>query len=56
MEMFQQSFNMFAGQNPGTPKPTAAAPSQSNEDEVRSLKRQLELLQKRLDAIGRENS
>lgn len=69
MEMFQQSFNMFAAQNsgqnsgpnaggaPGAAKPTtpAAAATDSSEDEVRSLKRQLELLQKRLDAISREN-
>ncbi len=61
MEMFQQSFNMFAAQNagaaPGAAKPAtpaAAAPTDSSEDEVRNLKRQLELLQKRLDAIGRE--
>lgn len=66
MEMFQQSFNMFArdGQMPPQtapmtpPKPATAAsekPAESSEDEVRSLKRQLELLQKRLDAISREN-
>jgi polyhydroxyalkanoate synthesis repressor PhaR len=58
MEMFQQSFNMFAAQNAsGAAKPTAStsASTESSEDEVRSLKRQLELLQKRLDAISREN-
>jgi polyhydroxyalkanoate synthesis repressor PhaR len=62
MEMFQQSFNMFATQNsgqnaPGAAKPagSAATPTDSSEDEVRNLKRQLELLQKRLDAISREN-
>ena len=62
MEMFQQSFNMFArdGQTASTttPKPATATgdkPAESSEDEVRSLKRQLELLQKRLDAISREN-
>jgi polyhydroxyalkanoate synthesis repressor PhaR len=66
MEMFQQSFNMFArdGQtapmaaSTTTPKPATATgdkPAESSEDEVRSLKRQLELLQKRLDAISREN-
>jgi polyhydroxyalkanoate synthesis repressor PhaR len=58
MEMFQQSFNMFATQNASaTAKPTASTPAstESSEDEVRSLKRQLELLQKRLDAISREN-
>jgi polyhydroxyalkanoate synthesis repressor PhaR len=58
MEMFQQSFNMFATQNaPGAAKPAgpAATPTDSSEDEVRNLKRQLELLQKRLDAISREN-
>ena len=62
MEMFQQSFNMFAAQNagggaPGTaakPATPATTPTDSSEDEVRNLKRQLELLQKRLDAIGRE--
>ena len=58
MEMFQQSFNMFATQNAsGAAKPTASTSTstESSEDEVRSLKRQLELLQKRLDAISREN-
>ena len=58
MEMFQQSFNMFAAQNAaGAAKPSAPAPAaDSSEDEVRNLKRQLELLQKRLDAISRENT
>jgi len=60
MEMFQQSFNMFAQNATGgakTPTPAAPAPAaDSSEDEVRNLKRQLELLQKRLDAIGRESN
>lgn len=58
MEMFQQSFNMFAQQNAPGAKTAAPppAPTQSSEDEVRNLKLQLELLQKRLDAISRENT
>jgi polyhydroxyalkanoate synthesis repressor PhaR len=59
MEMFQQSFNMFARDQAAAAKPAAAAtaaPAGGDDDEVRSLKRQLELLQKRLDAIGRENT
>ena len=60
MEMFQQSFNMFARDQAAAAKRPAdeAAPAatSSGDDEVRSLKRQLELLQKRLDAISRENT
>ena len=61
MEMFQQSFNMFAPGGQAAPKRADAANAEgagttSKDEEVRSLKRQLELLQKRLDALSRENS
>ena len=59
MEMFQQSFNMFARDAQATPKSDASEPPAGDspkDDEVRSLKKQLDELQKQLDAVSREKN
>ncbi len=64
LEVFQQSFNMFArdaqtstpapAKTSGAPEPQASSPSK--DDEVRALKKQLEELQKQLDTVSREKN
>ena len=59
MEMFQQSFNMFSRDAQATPKSDASEPPAGDspkDDEVRSLKKQLDELQKQLDAVSREKN
>ena len=52
MEMFQQSLNMFARDPQAAQRRGAETSAESKDEEIRSLKRQLEDLQKRLDAIS----
>ena len=60
MQMFQQALQMwtpFAGQAPGAPKPGGAAPEETDtakEAQVAELRRQMEAMQKQLDAMSRK--
>ncbi|MBS0385977.1 MAG: polyhydroxyalkanoate synthesis repressor PhaR [Proteobacteria bacterium] len=60
MQMFQQALSMWAplgGQSPGAPKAPAAAAEESNagkEAQVAELRRQMEAMQKQLDAMSRK--
>ena len=51
MEMLQQSLNMFA-RDAGAQRRPADSSAESKDEEIRSLKLQLEALQKHLDAIS----
>jgi polyhydroxyalkanoate synthesis repressor PhaR len=60
MQMFQQALQMwtpFAGQMPGAPKPGGAVSEETDaakEAQVAELRRQMEAMQKQLDAMSRK--